>query len=490
MDADPSGTASSTPNVIEPTQSQAGVEPQERRLRHSWWLFAGSFFVLGLLVLLRLATDPSPVDLALVGLVVVVGFAAVNHRNAVHELEVGRRAEAESLARILQGLSRSISPDAIVAAIVEELGVGTDADHIVVVRRRPDAAGLEATLVSSRPGVPSSTTLFPLSDLDDPLTVEGGAGEREPVAVPIGEEQLAFDLAPVAMAAAPAASTSAIGGSPVPLAVRDRVGWLARSPRATTEADDDRAGPISRARATSAADRIAERLAARARTSYGLRNTLAEPLRTQDGVIGAIVLSRRVVDPWPASTRRILAGAAVEASAALARATHHHDAETRASTDALTGLPNRRYFDEFCGLLARRRRADDAVGVLLVDIDWFKSVNDTWGHAVGDEVLRAVSGAIAGAVRDGDVPARFGGEEFAVLLRNPGLQVAIDVGERIRAAVGRLDLRRFGPAGVTVSVGVAVSRAADQPIAELVTAADRALYEAKRQGRDRVVAAG
>jgi diguanylate cyclase (GGDEF)-like protein len=125
-----------------------------------------------------------------------------------------------------------------------------------------------------------------------------------------------------------------------------------------------------------------------------------------------------------------------------------------------------------------------------VDIDWFKSVNDTWGHAVGDEVLRAVSGAIAGAVRDGDVPARFGGEEFAVLLRNPGLQVAIDVGERIRAAVGRLDLRRFGPAGVTVSVGVAVSRAADQPIAELVTAADRALYEAKRQGRDRVVAAG
>ncbi len=483
-----------------PNHPTTGVEPQERRLRQSWWLFAASFFVLGLLVLLRLTTDRArPIDFVLAGLVVVVGLAAILHRNAVHELEVGRRAEAESLARILQGLSRSISPDAIVGAIVEELGISTGADHIVVVRRQVEANGLAATLVSSRAGVPSSTTLFPLADLDDPL--DDGVPDREPVAVPVAAEVPALELSatPVAVAAAAWGATPepqpmrSLSAS-VPVTVRDRIGRLGSAvgsfapgsvpaPRPAVD------GPISRTRRATVADRVAERIAARARSAYGLRNTLAEPLRTNDGVIGAIVLSRRVPDPWPASARRILAGAAFEASAALARATHHREAETRATTDALTGLPNRRYFDEFCGLLARRRRADDAVGILMIDIDWFKAVNDTWGHAAGDEVLRAVATAIAGAVRDEDVPARFGGEEFVVLLRNPGAEVAIDVAERVRAAVGRLDLRRFGPAGVTVSVGVAVSSTADQPIADLVRAADRALYRAKRTGRDRVVAA-
>ncbi len=239
-----------------------------------------------------------------------------------------------------------------------------------------------------------------------------------------------------------------------------------------------------------AATRIAERLAARARLTYGLRNTIAAPLMTESGVMGAIVVSRRSPEPWSASARRILNGAAVEASAALARATHHRDAETRATTDALTGLPNRRYFDEFCGLLARRRRADDAVGVLIVDIDHFKTVNDTWGHGVGDEVLRAVARAITTAVRDDDVPARFGGEEFAVLLRNPSPSVAVDVAERVRIAVGRLAFGDLGPERVSVSVGVAVAESSHEPIGHVIEAADRALYEAKRTGRNRVVAAG
>ena len=176
---------------------------------------------------------------------------------------------------------------------------------------------------------------------------------------------------------------------------------------------------------------------------YGLSQALAAPLTTPDGVVGALVLSRRVGSPWPESTRRILGGAAVEASAALARAYSHRDAEARASTDALTGLPNRRYFDEFVGLLAQRRRAGDAVGILMVDIDKFKVLNDKHGHATGDEVLRAVAGAIVSAVREDDVPARFGGEEFVVLLRNPDPGVAVEVGERIRAAVRGLDLRRL-----------------------------------------------
>jgi diguanylate cyclase (GGDEF)-like protein len=125
----------------------------------------------------------------------------------------------------------------------------------------------------------------------------------------------------------------------------------------------------------------------------------------------------------------------------------------------------------------------------MVDIDRFKLLNDTHGHAIGDEVLRKVAEAIVSAVREDDVPARYGGEEFVVLLRNPGPEVALDVGERVRSAVGHLDLEAFGVAKVSVSVGVAVSDRADQPIGDLIVLADQALYRAKRAGRDRVVAA-
>jgi diguanylate cyclase (GGDEF)-like protein len=257
------------------------------------------------------------------------------------------------------------------------------------------------------------------------------------------------------------------------------------------------AGPGARGRrsahavpsAEGADQRIADRIAARVRDTYGLSNTRAAPLRVNGRVEGAIVLARRKGAPWPASADGFLRAAAIEASAALARVYSLRDAEARATTDALTGLPNRRYFDEYVGLLARRRRAEDRVGVLMVDIDRFKGLNDTFGHAVGDHVLREVAGAIAGAVRDGDIPARFGGEEFAVLLRNPSPKVAVDVGERVRRAVGDLDLRRMGVPGVSVSVGVAVADESDIPLGEVIDAADRALYRAKRGGRDRVVAA-
>ena len=243
------------------------------------------------------------------------------------------------------------------------------------------------------------------------------------------------------------------------------------------------------ARGPSPEQAIAERIAGRVRRTYGLSHTLAAPLTSQDGVIGAIVISRRIADAWPGTTRRILGGAAMEASTALARVYAHRATEARASTDALTGLPNRRYFDEFCGLLARRRRAEDAGGVLMIDIDLFKKLNDAHGHDTGDIVLRAVGGAIIAAVREDDVPARYGGEEFVVLLRNPSREVALEVGERVRAAVRALDLRDIGVSKVSVSVGVAVAGLPDEPITDLIKSADRALYRAKRAGRDRVVAA-
>jgi diguanylate cyclase (GGDEF)-like protein len=440
----------------------------ERRIRRAWWIFAGSFFILGLIAVLRVVTDAAkPMDWAVVALVFVVGAAAILHREAVAAQQVSRREEAESFARILSSLSRSVAPDAILGAIVDELAAATGADHIVVARRRPDAPVLEATLVSARPGVPDSTTRLPIADLEDPVGGEPYP-DRDPVAVPI----------------------MAGGRQPVPAGgLRSRLDeWTARLAAATPVTGSS--GPLA-ATARIPRDRqlVADRIAARTRTVYGLSDTLAAPLTVDDRVIGAIILSHRTPDTWSETNRRLLIGAAGEASSALSRAYSLRAAEANATTDALTGLPNRRYFDEFCGLLARRRRSGDAVGVLMIDIDRFKLLNDTYGHTTGDEVLKAVGGAIVSAVREDDVPARYGGEEFVVLLRNPSPDIALEVGERVRSSVSGLDLERLGVPSVSVSVGVAVARQADQPIADLIEQADRALYRAKRAGRDRVVAA-
>ncbi len=452
--------------MSEPTHPPARPEePTDRRIRRAWWIFVVSFFSLCLIAVLRLALDTRPIDVVLVGLIVLVGYAAIRHRQAVAALEVGRREEAESFARILSSLSRSVSPDAILGAIVDELAEATGADHIVIARRRPDARVLEATLVSARPGVSDSTTLLPIGDLEDPVAGDAELADREPVAIPVGAD------APQAVAAV--ALRTRIDG------LTARIASAGPTPGIVASVDT----------ATVSHQAVADRIARRARQAYGLSDTLAAPLTSQGGVIGAIVLSQRTAGAWSATTRRILNGAALEASSALSRAYSLRAAEAQASTDALTGLPNRRYFDEFCGLLARRRRADDAVGVLMIDIDRFKVLNDTHGHATGDEVLRAVGGAIVAAVREDDVPARYGGEEFVVLLRNPSLEIALEVGERVRASVGGLDLRRLGVDAVSASVGVAVADYADQPIDDLIANADRALYRAKRGGRDRVVAA-
>ncbi|HEU4672621.1 MAG TPA: diguanylate cyclase [Candidatus Limnocylindrales bacterium] len=433
-----------------------GQPAPDRPLRLSWRLFASSFVALAVLMVLRLTTDRArPLDWLLAALVLATGLVAVRHQALVRELEAGRRTEAEAFARILRGLSRSVSPDAIVTAIVDELADVTGADHVVVVRRRSHPSALEATLVSTRPGVPSSTTLLPATALEDAV---GGRQVEAPTALAVIE--------PVAVAAA---------GRPGP------------RPLATVTAPP-RPGAGVEGGGHPPSGAPVRAIAASAARAYGLANTIAEPLLVDGRIAGALILSRRTRDAWPEPARRMLAAAATEASAALARADSYREAAAAASTDGLTGLPNRRYFDEFCGLLARRRRADDAVGVLMIDVDRFKVLNDRYGHPAGDRVLHAIAGAIAASIREADVPARYGGEEFAVLLRNPGSGVALEVAERVRSAVRGLDLGELGLPAVSVSVGVAVAQAPDEPIADLVGRADRALYRAKRAGRDRVVA--
>jgi diguanylate cyclase (GGDEF)-like protein len=482
--------------VTPPTERHPAQGAEDPRIRRSWLIFAGTFFLLGLVAVYRLWAEPDLTSWATAALVVIVGFAAVLHRIAVQDLEAGRRAEAESFARILQGLSRSISPDAIVEAIVEELALGTGADHIVIVRRRPDARVLEATLVNARTGGSTSSTLFPIADLEDPPDLDVGRWGREPVAIPIdidGDGDLGL---PGARPRYGGEGVGASAGSPRRSGRRMPESAPSADLAATTATRATAATRLTTATVMAGRLRdvdpdrlVANRIAERARTVFGLRHTLVTPLTTDGGMIGALLISRRTAGDWPAAAQRLLVGAAVEASAALSRVYSHRQAEARASTDGLTGLPNRRYFDEFCALLSRRRRAEDSVGVLMIDIDKFKAINDRHGHQVGDEVLRAVAAAIVGAVREDDVPARYGGEEFAVLLRNPTLDVAVEVGERVREAVAALDLDRLGVATVRVSVGAAVADDPEEPITTTIEQADRALFDAKRRGRDRVVAA-
>ncbi len=239
---------------------------------------------------------------------------------------------------------------------------------------------------SSAPGrvSPIRRTLLPIADLEDPVFEVGPLVDRESARLPV--------MAEVGPAGRCRLRTPGPGSE----------GLIGRGGRARADLAGRLGGGAGRGarsgrlppsvRASREGQLVADRIAARVRRVYGLHRTLAAPLTSDDGVVGAIVLSHRTGDSWSATTRRLLGGAADEASAALARAYSHRDAEARASTDALTGLPNRRYFDEFCGLLARRRRSGDAVGVLMVDIDHFKLLNDTYGHAIGDEVLRDVGG--------------------------------------------------------------------------------------------------
>jgi diguanylate cyclase len=166
-----------------------------------------------------------------------------------------------------------------------------------------------------------------------------------------------------------------------------------------------------------------------------------------------------------------------------------HDA---ALTDALTALPNRRAFDAMLRELAGQAMNSGAdLSLLMVDIDHFKRVNDAWGHAVGDAVLRFVAGTLDQNRPATGRVARFGGEEFAVLLPATPLADAAAQGERLRAALAarRISLRANAASigAVTVSVGAARYEPAE-PIGTWVERADAALYRAKREGRNRVVA--
>ncbi|MBI5691823.1 MAG: GGDEF domain-containing response regulator [Verrucomicrobia bacterium] len=164
-----------------------------------------------------------------------------------------------------------------------------------------------------------------------------------------------------------------------------------------------------------------------------------------------------------------------------------------ATRDELTGLLNRREFERVLNEEEERaRRFQHPLGLVMVDIDHFKSVNDTHGHAVGDEVLREVARRVAGEVRSVDRAMRYGGEELALVLVQSDSAAAEDVARRVCAAVRREPVRVSGGRAlrVTVSAGFAAFPHDAGSGPQLLNAADKALYAAKAQGRDRAVAFG
>jgi diguanylate cyclase (GGDEF)-like protein len=192
---------------------------------------------------------------------------------------------------------------------------------------------------------------------------------------------------------------------------------------------------------------------------------------------------------------RLRAGDRVRLGAFVARYVAAGDPEGRqlaelaeaSRRDPLTALPNRRAFDEdLAREAARAARTGAAVAVVVLDVDRFKAVNDAHGHAAGDAVLRAVAARAAAAIRAGDLLARIGGEEFGILLPGADLARAADAAERLRAALAAAPIEAAGRAlAVTASFGCAALAPGERPEA-LLARADARLYDAKRDGRNRV----
>ncbi len=190
--------------------------------------------------------------------------------------------------------------------------------------------------------------------------------------------------------------------------------------------------------------------------------------------------------------RELLRLLAAQATLALENVELHYQVRRQAVTDELTGLGNYAHFQELLGIeIEQVKRYGDPVGLIMIDLDDFKSINDTFGHQQGDAVLREVARVLRETSREVDSAIRYGGDELVVVLPRTDLWGAVTLGERLRAAIEELEMERLDEGGslrVTASVGVAASDAGDKE--GLISEADRALYAAKREGKNRTAKTG
>jgi diguanylate cyclase (GGDEF)-like protein len=212
--------------------------------------------------------------------------------------------------------------------------------------------------------------------------------------------------------------------------------------------------------------------------------TLCVPLTVGGEVIGSVLLNHP--GPYAEAEQQRILDSVGQAAPVLANLRNLAVAEIRAATDGLTGLPNKRAVtDAMKRLFAQASATASPLGLLLIDLDHFKHINDEWGHPVGDQVLANVGAVLRSVLRARDFAGRNGGEEFAVLLPDTGIPATLEIAERIRAAFAEISLPGTD-VSVTASLGVVGFPDHASTLDRLERLADAALYVAKREGRNRV----
>jgi diguanylate cyclase (GGDEF)-like protein len=217
---------------------------------------------------------------------------------------------------------------------------------------------------------------------------------------------------------------------------------------------------------------------------------LVVPLIAGDHRLGVICMWRNGLSQFSQEDLERCALFGYITAAAWRNAQLYAELEMRAMTDTLTGLLNHRWWDEMAAReAALSSREGSEMGILLIDLDNFKRVNDEYGHLAGDALLRNVGRSIKSTLRIGDAAIRYGGEEFLLMLHDTDETGALRVGEAVREAVGKLPTPGRAHPRVTVSIGVAFYPRHGESLAEVVNVADVAMYKAKAEGRDRIVVA-
>ncbi len=259
---------------------------------------------------------------------------------------------------------------------------------------------------------------------------------------------------------------------PVPLA-KSLLGWIAQTRQAMFFAD---------------LDQRSQRLPVfpNGLLKADFRSFLGIPLLSHDSCLGVFTIAMRAPDAITQYQHNTLSVIANQVAVNIANANLHHAMQRMATTDGLTGLTNHKAFQEKADQeFERAVRYPQPIAILLFDIDHFKKINDTYGHPVGDAVLKKIAALLRDTVRTVDIAARYGGEEFIALLINTDMKGASLMAERIRASIEKsrfvLDGRRIP---VTVSVGCAVFPEDAKEKSGLIEKADQALYAAKNGGRN------
>jgi diguanylate cyclase (GGDEF)-like protein len=223
-----------------------------------------------------------------------------------------------------------------------------------------------------------------------------------------------------------------------------------------------------------------------------IKSFLVTPLATDGFDIGVLFLGKYVMQPFSLSSEEFLETMAGQAAIAVENAKLYTQAQELAIHDGLTGIYNYRYFmKQLEEELRRAERYGRSVSVAMIDIDLFKHVNDSYGHQRGDDVLRGLVQTLTTNTRDTDIVARYGGEEFVVILPETDLADALDVAEKLRAAVAKASYAREKGHSIkiTISLGVAAYPSVAGNQEDLLRKADDALYSAKTK-RNIVVSAG